>query len=249
MSNTINGKTETLNYCCSPDLLRYCSTISAVNIIGLFEDCGLNYPSTSGGNQSTDESLYSVGMQGRIPPYLLKPVSNVQNIQSLFKNCRKLSSYKTSAGNIYQIPKEFFTYASKVSILSKAFQGLSYIYGTSLNVFDVLTQSLDIRCIFAISLYGADASGGTNTLSGIFSNNIINKASGAFSGNDLSLSDNILGVAETNIYANVGIANIKATNNFNTAKLPSSSNIGYVYYKWGSNANDAAIANQNNNYN
>ena len=249
MSNTINGKTETLNYCCSPDLLRYCSTVSAVNIIGLFENCGLNYSVSSGGNQSTDESLYSVGMQGRIPPYLLKPISNVQNIQALFKNCRKLSSYKTSAGNIYQIPKEFFTYAPKVSILSKAFQGLSYIYGTALNVFDVLTQSLDIRCIFAISLYGADASGGTNTLSGIFSNNIINKVSGAFSGNDLSLSDNILGVAETNIYANVGIANIKATNNFNSAKLPSSSNIGYVYYKWGSNANDAAIANQNNNYN
>ena len=80
-------------------------------------------------------------------------------------------------------------------------------------------------------------------------NSKVSGVSGAFSGNDLSLSDNILGVAETNIYANVGIANIKATNNFNSAKLPSSSNVGYVYYKWGSNANDAAIANQNNNYN
>ena len=109
---------------------------------------------------------------------------------------------------------------------------------------------MDIRCIFAISIYGADAvSSGSNVLSGIFINNNISKASGAFSGNDLALSNSVLGVTETNIYANVGIANIKATNNFNTTKLPSSSNIGYVYYKWGSNANDAAIANQNNNYN
>lgn len=248
-SNTIDGKTETLNYCCSPDLLRYCSSTSAPNIIGLFENCGLNYSATIGGNQSSDESIYSVGLQGRIPPYLLKPIPNVQNIQSMFKNCRKLASYKTSAGVIYQIPKEFLTYAPRVSVLSKAFQGLSYIYGTSLNVFDSLTSALDIRCIFAISLYGADAgSGSANTLSGIFTNNVINKASGAFSVNDLSLSDNLLGVVESNIYANVGIANIKAGNNFNSAKLPSSSVIGFVYYKWGSNANDAAIANQNNNY-
>ena len=84
---------------------------------------------------------------------------------------------------------------------------------------------------------------------GIFINNNRSKASGAFSGNDLALSNSVLGVTETNIYANVGIANIKATNNFTLAKLPSSSNIGYVYYKWGSNANDSAIPRQNYNYN
>lgn len=249
-ANTIDGKVETLNYCCSPDLLMYCTSISAPNIIGLFENCGLNYSQEQGGNKQKDESLYAVGLQGRIPPYLLKPIPNVQNIQSLFQNCRRLSSYQTSAGVIYQIPKDFLTYAPKVAILAKSFQGLSYIYGTVLNIFDSLTSALDIRCIFAISIYGADAvSSGSNVLSGIFINNNISKASGAFSGNDLALSNSVLGVTETNIYANVGIANIKATNNFTLAKLPSSSNIGYVYYKWGSNANDSAISNQNYNYN
>ena len=240
-SGTVSGKSEVLNYCCAPDLLRYCTDSSATNVAGLFEECGLNYPSS--GNVATNETIYSVGMQGRIPPYLLKPVSSTTSVQGIFKNCKKLSSYVKDGGTVYQVPEKFFTYATKVTNLVEAFQGLSFVANTSLSVFNALNNPLDIRKIFAIGIYNGV------TIQGIFNSNTLSKVSGAFSYNDLTLNTDALGVAFAE-HRTISATNATATNNFPTGagKMPATANMGYVYYGWGSKATDVAIPNTNQNY-
>lgn len=246
-ANTL--KTETLNFMCAPDLLRYCANSGSLGVTGLFENCGFNYSTSySGGTMSTDESYYSAGIQGRIPSYLLQPVSEVANISRMFRNCRRISSYSTGTA-IYQIPEKFFSYAPKVSSLVQTFSGLSFIHSTSLNIFGALTNALDIRCIFAIAIYGDAASGGTWTFSGVFMNNTLSRISGAFSCNNMSINDGAeLGVTYAE-HSTIGLSsNVRTSNNFPASKIPAQANIGYTYYGWGSKATDAAISSTNNNY-
>ena len=182
-------------------------------------------------------------MQGRIPPYLLKPVSSTTSVQGIFKNCKKLSSYVKDGGTVYQVPEKFFTYATKVTNLVEAFQGLSFVANTSLSVFNALNNPLDIRKIFAIGIYNGV------TIQGIFNSNTLSKVSGAFSYNDLTLNTVALGVVFAE-YRTISATNATATNNFPTGagKMPATANMGYVYYGWGSKATDVAIPNTNQNY-
>lgn len=246
-ANTL--KTETLNYMCAPDLLRYCTNSSSVGVTGLFEECGFNYSTGySGGTMSTDENYYDYGIQGRIPPYLLQPISEVSNISRMFKDCRRISSY-TDGAAIYQIPEKFFSYAPKITSLVQTFQGLAFIYNTNLNVFGSLVNALDIRCIFAIVIYGSNPSNDIWSFSGTFINNVLARISGAFSGTNLIVADGTEWGVSEQPNRTLGIsANVRTSNNFPSTKIPASANIGYVYYNWGSKATDTAISSANNNY-
>ena len=246
-ANTV--KTETLNYMCAPDLLRYCSNTSSVGVTGLFEDCGFNYGvGYSGGTMRSDENYYSLGIQGRIPPYLLRPISEVSDISRMFKNCRRISSYSTGT-SIYQIPEKFFSYATKVNSLVQTFQGLSLIPNTILSVFGLLTSALDIRAIFAITLYGDGAANNSWSFSGTFMNNTIARLSGAFSCNNITINNSAeLGVTYAE-HSTIGInSNVRTSNNFASGKIPAASSIGYTYYGWRTQATDTVIPSTNNNY-
>ena len=249
-SNTIHG--ETINYMCAPDILRYCKNSNATTVYGLFARCGLDFSASSGGDIGGAESMHSAGITGRIVPYLLQPVSNVTSVYQMFRFCRMLSSYKDSAGNIYQIPPDFFTYAKKVTDIKGAFEGLSLIYGTRLDIFSPLTGNLDARCVYACINYGSNAGGGTHTYSGIFATNSMSHISGAFSTYDLLFDSSVLGVNKDQSWdgrVTGPFDHIKFTNNFNASKIPSSTNIGFVYYRWGTGrVTDTAIANKNSNY-
>lgn len=247
-ANALSGKTELLNYCCAPDLLRYCSNNSGTSIVGLFANCGFNYSVNSGGNMTNNENYYSTGLQGRIPPYLLKPVSSITSARAIFKNCKRLTSYSDGT-TIYQIPKDFFSYAPKITNLVQAFQGLAFIFGTNLNVFGLLSNPLDIRCIFATCVYGTDAGGSTWTLSELFANNTISRVSGAFSYKDLTINDNAAWGVSIPEFRTVAVSDsIRAGNNFVSTKLPASTAVACVYYGWGSKASDSTIPSTNNNY-
>ena len=240
--NGVPGKIEVFNYMCAPDLLRYC-TINT-NLTGLFANCGMDY--TNYGIINSDENYQSYGINGRIPPYLLKPVYNITSVANIFKYCRKISSYKQD-GIIYQIPKEFFSYTPKITELTSAFQGLDFISGTQLNVFDSLKESLDIRKIFCFCRYFTNAAGVAHDVSNVFVNNTIIKITGAFSENDVSLSGDYNGSERIYWTLNNGAA-ATFNNNFKAGKVPSSQNIKWVYYGWGNQVNDAVIPNGNNNY-
>ena len=242
-------KVETLHYMCPPDLFRYCTNLNSTKIQGVFENCGLNYSVSAGGWINTNEGYYSTGITGRIPPYLLRPLSNITDISYMFKNCKRLSSYMKDS-LVYQVPKDFFSYAPKITSLVETFQGLAFIPNTNLTVFGALTSALDIRCIMQSCIWGKDDV--TWNISGMFGTNTIARISGAFSMKDLNISSSdILGVSVPE-HRTIGIPNsTRMGSNFgtNSTKIPAPTATGYVYYLWGSKANDSLINDENGNYN
>lgn len=145
-----------INYCCPPDLLRYCTTNP--DIVGLFYKCGqtgwlekYNYNKTN---------INSWGIYGRIPPYLLLPVSNVTDISYMFTYCRRLSSYSDNeTKKSYLIPKTFFDNATKINNMSWTFAGTFMLSDIDLNIFGVLNSSntLTLDHTFYFVCYGDGA--------------------------------------------------------------------------------------------
>lgn len=241
--NDIANKVQNIHYMCPPDLLRYCNTNA--NIVGLFYYCGLDIPIY--GIINSDENYQSAGINGRIVPYLLKPVPNASSVQNMFTYCRRISSY-IKEGSIYQIPLDFFTYATGITTLQSAFQGLDFANGTNLSVFNALKNSLDIRKIFALCRYCKSTDGTTKqTINNIFKNNTIGKITAAFAENDIRLSGDYNGTIRE--YWNIDNNDtVTATDNFESTKIPQSQYIRFVYNGWGTNATDSAIPDNNSNY-
>lgn len=247
---TVNvlDKVETLHYMCPPDLFRYCANLNSTKVQGVFEDCGLNYSVNTGGWINNNEDYYSAGITGRIPPYLLRPLSNITDISSMFKNCKRLSSYMKDS-LVYQIPKDFFSYAPKIISLVETFQGLAFIPNTNLTVFGALTNALDIRGIMQSCVWGKDNVAWN--ISGMFGTNTIARISGAFSMKDLYINSNVtLGVSvPENRTINIPNSTTMGSNfGTNRTKIPSPTATGYVYYLWEDKAKDSLIGNENGNY-
>lgn len=172
--------TTTLNYMCPPDLLRYCTNSTSTSIKGLFCNCG--HQGGNGGWAYMTPQIVDYGIKGRIVPYLLKPVSQVTDLQEMFKNCKLLSTYTTEEDISYLIPKTFFKYAPRVSNLYHAFYGTTYPANISLNVFSQLTQALNITGIFWYCRFNGTSDSRVN-ISQLFTNKIISSLERAFSVN------------------------------------------------------------------
>lgn len=151
------SNTGTLNFMCAPDLLRYCQGNAIVT--QLFKDSG---HSTNGSIQYTNHpSKPDYGIKGRIPPYLLKPVTSITSISQMFMNCKQLSYY-TNEGNVaYTIPETFFKYTPQLTDLTSAFQGLIFPSNISLDVFKQgvnNAKGLNVSRIFMYPLFLGSAS-------------------------------------------------------------------------------------------
>lgn len=101
--NTTTGHNNILKYCCPPDLFRYTANESYTQISGIFEFCGYY------------GAVVTAGIQGRICPYLLMPLTNVMDVSTMFRNCRRLSSYsiyKHSYTKVtsYSSDKQYYQY-------------------------------------------------------------------------------------------------------------------------------------------
>lgn len=180
-----SDNTGTLNYMCAPDLLRYCANSSSTNITYLFKDSGHNSNGSLRYTNFPENPNY--GIKGRIPPYLLKPVSNINSIAGMFQNCKHLSYYTTEEDKDYIIPQSFFKYTSNLTNLSHAFYGLMFPKNINLNVFNQLKQSLNIERIFMFPLFK-----GSPTIKGVFKNNKVSNLYGAFAINDNPQKSNSL---------------------------------------------------------
>ena len=245
------------NFCCPPDLFRYCyNTDSNLMIEGIFNYCGSDYATNDGGLfGDATKPKSNKGLCGKIPSLLLKPISNVTNIKNLFRFCRHLSSYQvTDGGNkfIYLIPKDFFKYATNITNLYQAFQGMDFAYGTEFNIFSYLKGNLDIRKIFANSTFGSKQLN-DKTISAIFTNNKFSQIAGAFS------FSNITEIYDENGYITsfnipqvghgYGKSNSTKISNLFNKNLPDISKITHVYYRWGDNATDDKISRGTNYHN
>lgn len=246
---------QTLNYCCAPDLLRYCSNISSLGIEGIFSYCGSDYGLNSGGLYGEISKPHpNRGLTGTIPSYLLMPVSSVTNLSRFFRFCRHLSSYRED-GKTYLIPNNFFSYAKDINNLFSAFQGMGFVKNTEMVVFNNLSKLLDIRKIFANSEFGNKIVDDW-TIQYIFINcKKITKVDGAFSICNLteSVDGNNINLTLPNVSYRYPISygeKIKLTNVFYNKTPINKQNVKCVFYGWKyeSQAYDEIIPNQNNNY-
>lgn len=168
-----------LHFLCAPDLFRYCEDSASINVTGIFCDSGY----TSNGNWAfMSPRTENYGIKGRVPPYLLKPISQVTNISYMFRNCKLISTYTTTEDISYWIPKTFFSYAPKISNLAYTFQGTTYPHNINLNVFNALTQTLNITGIFQYCRFNSSSSNRAN-ISQLFANKSISALERAFSVN------------------------------------------------------------------
>lgn len=182
--------TGTLNFICAPDLLRYCTTTAS--IVGLFANSGHTSNRQLTQTNHSDNGKY--GIKGRIPPYLLKPVSGITSIKEIFKNCKQLSYYTTEGGVTYLIPLTFFHYTPRLTNLNSAFYGLIFPPKISLDVFKSGVnnrQGLDVTQIFMYPKF-ITAAGERTTIGAIFGKPIfINALTKAFAVNNSSSGQDV----------------------------------------------------------
>ena len=152
--NVVNapGATPVLNvsgnYCSPPDLLRYCTDSADVSC--LFAFSGVTGWSSQWNGSNNQFSQHSFGLSGRICPYLLRPVPNTTDITRMFYSCKNLSHYTNLIDNeAYMIPKNFFEYAPKVTILTEAFADIIMPNKSNLTpVFAPLKGTLNVEGLF-----------------------------------------------------------------------------------------------------
>lgn len=159
---------DTMNFCCAPDLLRYCSNVSSLKIQNLFKDSG----SLAYNSNVAVQTIYGRGLKGRIPPYLLKPIPAVTNISYMFYGCRALTCYTIEGdGKSYLIPRDFFKYATKVNNLEGAFAGMRFPSTIDLAVFNSIgtVNTLNLKKIFVSSYFAGTASSPAR-VQGVFNN-------------------------------------------------------------------------------
>ncbi len=156
------GMPSTLNYCCPPDLFRYCTADCLIS--RMFSGSGVEYsgggPGWTKNYNAGTENITAWGIYGRIPPYLLLPVSRTTDIRYMFYCCRRLSSYSDSQEDkSYIIPKHFFQYATSASNMTYAFAGVFMPSNIDLNVFEDISNSttLNLDHAFWRTCYGDGA--------------------------------------------------------------------------------------------
>ena len=236
-TNLVSSIPRTNNYFCPPDLFRYCK--SNVNIVKIFYSTG--YTSQWGIQNDTISNIttyVNYGIQGRICPYLLKPIPGITSLEGFITNAKNLSYYilvaRDSMGNIlddsvgftYLIPKTFFTYAPQVSNLTNTFRGLNFPVDCKLDVFEPLKKSLTLDYTF-YAPYFHTTSEKRMSIKGLFLNKSITSAKGTFSVGNLSSSVPTNATYMPTQHIDFGI-------NFTKTKLPAETDttnykVQYVY--------------------
>ena len=91
-------------------------------------------------------------------------------------HCKGLSSYKNLEGDVYLIPKTFFSYVPKVYSLKETFLGLIFTQDCKLDIFNILKSNLNIEKIFFGCYF-------PSTVESVFSNNNVSRTRAAFAVN------------------------------------------------------------------
>jgi hypothetical protein len=177
-----------------PDLLRWCSNVSSLNINGLFKNAGHTVPTRTLANAGQGVDDVNYGIKGRICPYLLYPVHNLTSVKELFRNCNSISGYcdNNSGTGVYMIPSNFFTFAPNITNLVGTFAGTTYGVNPSLSeVFMPLKGSLNVTHIFAECIFTTNQVG-RSIIQNVFVNNDINRTYGAFAISNMSNIDGFI---------------------------------------------------------
>lgn len=216
----------TLQFCCSPDLLRYCSL--SCSIVGMFNNCGFN---AAKANWGTLFAHTDYGLHGRIPPYLLYPLMDATsvNLDYFFHNCKVLSPYRTTS--VYMIPAEFFKYCPNISTLIFTFAGMVFPAGIELNIFSFINSGKlgDISYCFYTANY-TGTSDNKSSVSNVFSTmKNLSKMYRAFAATDARAL-----TTAYNVNQYVKFSNIFPPNIYNKETYVNDTNFSQVFAYYGS---------------
>lgn len=144
-----NGINGSLNFCCAPDLFRYCN--GNCNISNTFYMCGPQYP-----------SYLQTGIRGRIPDILLLPFKNFKkDLSGMFVQCSGISraSKSSDSNEVYVLPPNLFKYAPNITSLYRTFEGTTAYPNESFGAFSYISNDTlsDISYVFN-GVYGAESS-------------------------------------------------------------------------------------------
>ena len=170
-------------FLCAPDLLRFCTPNA--NISYLFAASGMiGMNSEYQVATRFNNNKYAYGIEGRICPYLLKPVSSTTNVTQLFSQCKKISHIHDLLNDEdIVIPYKFFSYAKNITNLTRMFA--YFVHPNKVNykpVFRELKNSnaLIIEGIF-FNNYWAENNQSTNTrIEEVFKYNSISSLTDSF---------------------------------------------------------------------
>ena len=216
----------TTNYFCPPDIFDYMKNSSSLNIKGFFRNCG------SGVNYL---GVVSSNISGRICPYLLSSVSEVSNLNELFRNCKGIIGIEESDGRYYPIPKNFLSYATKITSLANTFSGMMFAENPQLRsvLLPLSRNVLNINGIFSACRYTTENTEEIGSLfdglklteiSGAFSNRLVTiNASADSNGRKISVDTSNVAPRERNN------SNISFSNNFPQSSISNVDN-RYVWY-------------------
>ena len=174
------------NYIAPPDLLRYCDP--KCNVTYLFSRSGLRGTSSHWSVGET-RNKYLYGLKGRLCPYMLKPVSDIESVAYMFYACKCISYISDDLRERdYWIPEDFFSYTKKVTNLTACFaytiqpnrSVLEFVFdklGDPINV--VNSNALTIDSIFYF-VYWSGSSTNRTILQNIFIHNRIASLTSCF---------------------------------------------------------------------
>jgi hypothetical protein len=122
------------NFCTPPDLFRYCT--SSCNVKYLFYHSGCN--SSTWYNGVRPDMTY--GLHGRLCPWLLRPLSDIESTTGMFSQCKRILTYGYSPNaqghqtdTKTLIPVGFFKTNTKIKNLEHMFEGLCLSNRTRVN--------------------------------------------------------------------------------------------------------------------
>jgi len=219
---TVGGEAG-LHYICPPDLFRYTKDSKDIDITYMFANCGPTWWTNAG----------SRTLSGRIPPNLLRPISNITNISGMFSNCKGIRCYNTKEGTVkvmYYIPQKFFQYAPNIITMNNTFHGCLINGPSDLSVFAYLNggSALNIKGIFAGCYWNSIAGW---KITGLFTSFNIGGIACAFSNKVYSLTTDEYGAnirTGADTYCTIP-ANITMSKNFNATRVHDNIGAQYVY--------------------
>lgn len=113
-----NTRETSRNYICPPDLFRYCTNSS---IVELTDVLGYSSSFTSGSTSRLTNGIY-----GRIPAVLFRPLTNVTSMTYVFCDCHNITphTWNTDSDEGEMFPPDLFRYNTKLTNVTGMFIGL-----------------------------------------------------------------------------------------------------------------------------
>lgn len=165
----VGNRSDSMNYICPPDLFRYCNDQPGVTVDYILANA--SYATyLPGGVDRLNQGIY-----GRIPKYLFKPLTKIQNIRYVFHECTCVTPYTWNNQDGYGNMVHVDTFANNTNLLSVqgVFNGIYVPTDIVIpnGLFNNNTSLQNIQSLFYDVTFGGTSDGKAQVSAGLFNNN------------------------------------------------------------------------------